>query len=75
MRDSLRGCALRGHSVAFLGTGSLADKGIEHYVLLVPVALATTSVCWGIRIHRQRRILVLFGAALFLMLAGREFEE
>jgi hypothetical protein len=28
-------------------------------------------VCWGIRIHRQRRILFLFSAALLLILAGR----
>jgi AcrB/AcrD/AcrF family len=57
-----------------LGFGFLADKRIEHTVL-VSIALASASVCWGIRIHRQRRILVLFGAALFLMLAGRGFTE
>jgi hypothetical protein len=58
-----------------LGFGFLADKRIEHTVLLVSIALASDSVCWGIRIHRQRRILVLFGAALLLMLAGRGFTE
>jgi hypothetical protein len=58
-----------------LGFGFLADKRVEHSVLLVSIALASTSVCWGIRIHRQRRILALFGAALFLVLVGRGFAQ
>jgi hypothetical protein len=35
--------------------------------------LASASVCWGIRIHGRRRILMLFGAALFLMVIGKGF--
>lgn len=58
-----------------LGIGFLADKRVEHTVLFVSIALAGISVCWGIRIHRQRRILGLFGAALFLMLIGHGFAE
>jgi len=56
-----------------LGLGFLADKRIERIVFLASIALASGSVCWGIRIHGQRRILILFGAALFLMLTGKGF--
>jgi hypothetical protein len=58
-----------------VGLGFLADERTERIVLITSVALASTSVCWGIRIHRQRRILVLFGAALVLILAGRVFAQ
>jgi hypothetical protein len=58
-----------------LGFGFLADERAELVVFLASIALAGTSVCWGIRIHRQRRILVLFGAALFLGVVGRVFAE
>src|SRR4030095_3122789 len=58
-----------------LGFGFLADEHIERTVLLASIALASASVCWGIRIHGRRRILVLFGTALFLMVAGKEFAE
>jgi hypothetical protein len=56
-----------------VGFGFLADERIERTVLITSIALAGASVCWGIRIHRQRRILLLFGAALFLIFAGRQF--
>jgi MerC mercury resistance protein len=56
-----------------LGFGFLADERIERTVLITSIALASASVCWGIRLHRQRRILLLFGAALCLILAGKTF--
>jgi len=59
-----------------LGFGFLAHERherIERTVLLASIALASVSVCWGIRIHGRRRILVLFGTALFLMVAGKGF--
>src|SRR5437762_10390032 len=56
-----------------VGFGFLADERIEWTVLIASIALATVSVCWGIRIHHQRRILGLFGAALVLICAGRAF--
>ena len=56
-----------------LGFGFLADERIEGTVFLTSIALASASVCWGIRIHGQRRILILFGAALFFMLTGKRF--
>src|SRR5437867_6536191 len=56
-----------------LGFGFLADERIERTVLITSIALASASVCWGIRLHRQRRILLLFGAALYLILLGKTF--
>jgi MerC mercury resistance protein len=61
--------------VPLLGFGFLADERIERTVFLASIALASASVCWGIRIHGRRRILVLFGTALFLMVAGKGFDE
>jgi hypothetical protein len=58
-----------------LGIAVLANERIEHVVLLISLTLATTSVCWGIRVHKQRRILILFSAALFLVLFGRFLVE
>ena len=54
-----------------LGFGFLADERIERTVLITSIGLASASVCWGIRVHWQRRILLLFGAALCLILAGK----
>jgi hypothetical protein len=56
-----------------LGFGFLADERIERTVLITSIGLASASVCWGIRLHRQRRILLLFGAALCLILVGKTF--
>jgi hypothetical protein len=56
-----------------LGFGFLADARIERTVLITSIALASASVCWGIRVHRQRRILLLFGAALCLIVVGKSF--
>jgi hypothetical protein len=67
-------CALTPFAASILpllGIGFLADERIEHMVLWVSLALATMSMCWGLRVHRQRRILVLFGAALFFVVSGR----
>jgi predicted membrane channel-forming protein YqfA (hemolysin III family) len=58
-----------------LGFGFLADARLERMIVIVSIALATMSVCWGIRLHRQRRILIVFGAALSLILMGRNFAE
>src|SRR5438105_13723224 len=58
-----------------LGIGFLANERLERIVLIVSIALASMSICWGIRIHRQRRILFLFGAALFLILFGHGYME
>ncbi len=58
-----------------LGFGFLADPRLEKTILVASISLATVSICWGIRLHRQRRILILFGAALSLIILGRSFSE
>ena len=52
------------------GVGFLTDKRAEQIALAVSIALAGTSICWGIRIHGQRRLLALFGAALLFIGVG-----
>jgi hypothetical protein len=67
-------CAFTPFAVTILplfGIAVLADERVEQVILSVSLALAATSVCWGIRIHKQRRILVLFSAALSLVIIGR----
>jgi hypothetical protein len=54
-----------------LGVGVLADERIEQIALLMSLALATVSVCWGLHAHRQSRILVPFFSALLCILVGR----
>jgi hypothetical protein len=69
-------CAILPFAVTILpllGFGFLTDECMERTVLLISIGLAMASVCWGIRVHRQRRILLLFGAALFLIIIGKEF--
>jgi hypothetical protein len=44
-------------------------------VLLSSIALASSSVCWGIRIHGQRRIVALSGAALLHIIVGKTFRQ
>jgi hypothetical protein len=53
-----------------LGIGFLVDARVEWMILSVSVLLATGSVCWGFHQHRQRKIFVLFGAALVSILLG-----
>jgi hypothetical protein len=57
------------------GIGFLADDRVEHVVLFISIALAVTSVCYGFRIHRKPGVPILFGAALFLILMGRNAPE
>jgi hypothetical protein len=53
-----------------LGIGFLVDKRVEYVFLAVSLTLAATSACWGVRVHKQRRIVPLFAAALTLILAA-----
>jgi hypothetical protein len=58
-----------------LGIGFLAEKRAEYVFLAVSLTLAATSVCWGLRVHKQRRIVPIFVAALTLILVGRAATE
>jgi hypothetical protein len=65
--DDLTVCC---HIASTSGIGFLADKRIEFTAIVVSIALATTSVYSGIRIHGQRRLLALFGLAGVLIVGG-----
>jgi hypothetical protein len=71
-------CAVTPFAVTILplvGLSFLTNALVERVVLAVSLLLATASVCWGVRFHKQRRILMIFGAALFLILMGRTLVE
>lgn len=54
-----------------MGLGFFADESVETLLLGTSLVLAVGSLCWGLRIHRQRRTLLLLGAALLLIVGGR----
>ncbi len=55
----------------FAGLGFLASESMETALLGASLVLAVGSLCWGFRMHHQRRPLLLLGAALLLILGGR----
>ncbi len=55
----------------FVGLGFLADESVETLLLGTSLVLAVGSLCWGFRVHHQRRTLLLLGAAFLLIVAGR----
>lgn len=55
----------------FAGVGFLASESVETAFLGTSLVLAVGSLCWGFRIHQQRRTLLLLGAALLLIVGGR----
>ena len=55
----------------FVGLGFLADESVETLLLGTSLVLAVGSLCWGFRIHHQRRTLLLLGVALLLIVGGR----
>ena len=67
-------CAVTPFLVAILpvmGHRFLANPALENSILGSSRLLASFSVYRGLRIHRQPRILILFGAALVLIVIGR----
>ncbi len=59
----------------FAGLGFLADESVESLLLGTSLVLAVGSLCWGFRIHHQRRTLLLLGAAILFIAAGRLSSE
>jgi ABC-type Mn2+/Zn2+ transport system ATPase subunit len=53
------------------GLGILADERTEVLLVFAALAVATASLAWGFRIHRQQRVLLTLGAATAMMLLGR----
>jgi hypothetical protein len=71
-------CALHCLSVPFLGTmlpiagvGVLLGGWLEVLFIMASVALASGSLCWGFRRHRQWGVLTVLGAALTMIVVGR----
>jgi hypothetical protein len=58
----------------FAGHSFLADGTLENIIVAISITLAGVSVWAGIRVHGERRLLILFGAALVLIIAGRGSE-
>lgn len=72
------GCAIHCMAMPFLvavlpliGMGFLLDERVETGLVGVSVVLAVASLCWGYRVHRKRRALLLLSAAVALIVAGR----
>lgn len=57
-------------TLPLLGIGFLAHHWFEIAMLVFSVTLACASLCWGSRIHGQRRILLLPALALMLFISG-----
>ena len=70
-------CALMPFVIAllpFAGHSFLADERLENIIVAISIALAGLSIWAGIRIHGERRLLILFGAALVFIVGGRGVE-
>jgi MerC mercury resistance protein len=70
-------CALMPFVIAllpFVGHSFLADGRLENIIVAISITLAGLSVWAGIRVHGERRLLIPFGAALVLIIAGRGSE-
>ena len=53
------------------GVGVLLGGSLEILFIVASVVLATVSLCWGFRRHRQWRVFVVLGAALTMIALGR----
>lgn len=62
-------------ALPFAGLGFLLDERTELFFVLASLTLASGSLAWGFRIHRQQRVLLTFGAAAALLVTGRFFLE
>src|SRR6476646_2363176 len=54
-----------------MGHRFLANPALENSILALSIFFASLSAWRGLRIHRQQRVLILFGAALLLIVIGR----
>ena len=58
-----------------LGLSFLASEPVEWALLAASATLGSWSLCLGFRQHRSRRVFMVLGVALALLLAGRLFHE
>jgi len=63
-------------ALPLLGLGFLAGSTFETVMVVTTLTLATTSFCWGVRLHGQRKtFLFLIAAVLFFGLGLHEFNH
>jgi drug/metabolite transporter (DMT)-like permease len=51
------------------------EDAVETPFVLASVGLAVASLCWGVRIHGKRRVFLILGAAIVMILAGRSMAD
>jgi hypothetical protein len=57
------------------GLGIFYDHSFELVVLLITVSLATASLCWGTRIHGDRRVLLFIASAILFFTISHELNH
>lgn len=57
----------------FIGLGLLADHTFEIVMISIAGTLAVVSLCWGSKVHGQKRLLFFVAVALLLFVAGHIF--
>jgi hypothetical protein len=61
-------------SLPLLGLGFIAGSKFETIMILLTLSLATTSFCWGMKVHGQRKTFIfLLAAIIFFALGLSEF--
>lgn len=55
----------------WIGMGFLLDEKVEFFFVTGSLLLATTSFCWGYRLHRNTRLLLMFGICVVMILVGK----
>lgn len=58
-----------------LGLSFLASEPVEWALLAASATLGSWSLCLGFRQHRSRRVFMVLGVALALLVAGRIFHQ
>jgi hypothetical protein len=57
------------------GTSFLVEEQIEATLILVSVTFSAGNLCWGFRLHRKRRALLILGASLAFIATGQLVSE
>jgi len=58
-----------------LGIAFWIGEGFDLLLAIAAVLLAVGSLCWGFRIHREKRLFVVFAAAVAFFVGGQIYAE
>ncbi len=58
-----------------IGLSFLKESSFEIGMIIFAVTLAALSLCWGVRIHGEKKTLGLVLAALIFFLSGHAFDD